>query len=114
MSKALVKIPDEMVARRIFSIRGEKVMLVRDLAKLYGVETKVLEQRADRYLYSMAPEKMSSSRPSGKPSRKPKVSDEQLLRSLITSFSIEGIALSLEEARDLLRKAKLSLGKQPG
>ncbi|MFZ1693897.1 MAG: hypothetical protein WAT74_11920 [Flavobacteriales bacterium] len=27
MSKALVKIPDEMVARRIFSIRGEKGML---------------------------------------------------------------------------------------
>lgn len=32
MSKALVKIPDEMVARRIFSIRGENVMRVGDLA----------------------------------------------------------------------------------
>jgi len=49
-----------------------------------------------------------------KPSRKPKVSEEQMLRSLIASFSIEGIKLSLEEARDLLRKAKLSLGKLPG
>ncbi|MBL0045111.1 MAG: hypothetical protein IPP33_12175 [Flavobacteriales bacterium] len=48
-----------------------------------------------------------------KPSRKPKVSDEQMLRSSITSFSIEGIVLSLEEARDLLRKARISLGKQP-
>ena len=54
----------------------------------------------------MAPEK--------KPSRKPKVSDEQMLRSLMASFSIEGINLSIEEARDLLRKAKLSLGKQHG
>lgn len=62
----------------------------------------------------MAPEKMSSSRPSGKPSRKPKVSEEQLVHSMIASFSIEGIQLSIEEARDLLRKAKLSLGKEPG
>ena len=37
MSKALVKIPDEMVARRVFAIRGERVMLDRDLAVLYGV-----------------------------------------------------------------------------
>lgn len=47
-------------------------------------------------------------------SRKPKVSDDQMLRSLIASFSIEGIKLSIEEARELLRKAKLSLGKQSG
>lgn len=54
----------------------------------------------------MAPEK--------KPSRKPAVSEDQMIRSMITSFSIEGISLSIEEARTLLRKAKLSLGKQPG
>ena len=49
-----------------------------------------------------------------KPSHKPKVSEEQMVRSLMASFSIEGIKLSIEEARDLLRKAKLSLGKQLG
>lgn len=59
-----------------------------------------------RYLWFMAS--------ANKSSRKPKVSEEQMLRSLIASFSIEGIKLSIEEARDLLRKAKLSLGKQPG
>jgi hypothetical protein len=54
----------------------------------------------------MAPEK--------KLSRKPKVTDEQMLRSLMASFSIEGIKLSIEEARDLLRRAKLSLENQNG
>ncbi len=48
-----------------------------------------------------------------KPQRKPVVSDEQMLRSMITSFSIEGITVTMEEARELLRKARLSLGKQP-
>ena len=52
MSKALVKIPDEMVARRIFSIRGENVMLDTDLAQLYGVETKVLKQQVKRNIQS--------------------------------------------------------------
>ena len=52
MSKARVKIPDEMVARRIFVIRGEKVMLDSDLAVLYGVETKVLEQQVKRNIES--------------------------------------------------------------
>jgi hypothetical protein len=49
-----------------------------------------------------------------KPSRKPKVSEEQLLRSMIAWFSIEGIKLTIDEARALLRKAQLSLGKLPG
>ena len=34
-----------------------------------------------------------------------------MLRSLIASFSIEGIKLSIEEARELLRKAKLLKAK---
>ena len=52
MSKARVKIPDEMVARRIFVIRGEKVMLDSDLAALYGVETKVFKQQVKRNIES--------------------------------------------------------------
>lgn len=50
MSKALVTIPDETLARRIFLIRGEKVMLDRDLAALYGVETKYLKRQVKRNL----------------------------------------------------------------
>lgn len=42
MAKAaaqLVKLPDEVVERRIYLIRGVKVMLDSDLARLYGVTT---------------------------------------------------------------------------
>jgi len=35
-------ISTEAITGRIYSIRGLKVMLDRDLAELYGVETRVL------------------------------------------------------------------------
>ena len=41
-------IPDELVMTRIYLIRGQKVMLDKDLAELYGVETKVLNQAIKR------------------------------------------------------------------
>ena len=41
-------IPLENVESRIFLIRGQKVMLDRDLAGLYGVATKVLNQAVKR------------------------------------------------------------------
>lgn len=41
-------IPVESISTRIFLIRGEKVLLDRDLANLYGVETKVLNQAVNR------------------------------------------------------------------
>jgi phage regulator Rha-like protein len=41
-------IPQERIERRILVIRGQKVMLDRDLAELYGVETKVLIQAVKR------------------------------------------------------------------
>ena len=37
----------------IHEIRGHKVMLDRDLAKLYGVETKVLNQAVKRRVYCL-------------------------------------------------------------
>ena len=41
MAKAIkaVMIPDELVMNKIYLIRGQKVMLDRDLAELYGVTT---------------------------------------------------------------------------
>ena len=33
---------------KIFVIRGEKVMIDKDIAELYGVETKVLKQAVKR------------------------------------------------------------------
>jgi len=44
-------IPDErIIVNKIYLIRGLKVMLDRDLAELYGVETKVLKQAVRRNL----------------------------------------------------------------
>ncbi|MDA3952069.1 MAG: ORF6N domain-containing protein [Bacteroidales bacterium] len=39
---------DEAIVNKIYVIRGRKVMLDKDLAELYGVETKVLKQQVKR------------------------------------------------------------------
>ena len=41
-------IPSERIERTIYLIRGEKVMLDRDLAELYGVHAKALKQAVKR------------------------------------------------------------------
>ncbi len=41
-------LPIEIIENRIYVFRGKKVMLDRDLAKLYGLETKVLLQSVKR------------------------------------------------------------------
>jgi hypothetical protein len=46
--KAIAIIPDEVVMSKIYLIRGVKVMLDRDLAELYGVETKYLKRQVKR------------------------------------------------------------------
>ena len=47
-NKQLSVIPDETVINKIYLIRGEKVMLDRDLAELYGVETRRLNEQVKR------------------------------------------------------------------
>jgi len=42
------KLDEDLIRGRIYSIRGFQVMLDRDLAELYGVETKVLNQAVKR------------------------------------------------------------------
>ena len=44
----IVKINEEKIAQQIFFVRGEKVMLDYDLAKLYEVKTKVFNQSVKR------------------------------------------------------------------
>ncbi|HEX5154097.1 MAG TPA: ORF6N domain-containing protein [Parafilimonas sp.] len=39
---------EQFIVNKIYFIRGQKVMLDRDLAELYGVETKVLNQSVKR------------------------------------------------------------------
>jgi len=42
------KLDENIIRDRIYSIRGYQVMLDSDLAELYGVETKVLNQAVKR------------------------------------------------------------------
>ena len=41
-------VPVEAIVRKIVIVRGEKVLLDRDLAELYGVETKQLKRAVRR------------------------------------------------------------------
>jgi len=43
-----VTVAEEAIISKIFLVRGQKVMIDRDLAELYGVETKVLKQAVRR------------------------------------------------------------------
>src|ERR1041384_416837 len=58
MTQQLVQIPVERLEKAIFLIRGEKVMLDRDLAELYGVETRMLNQSVRRNLERFPPDFM--------------------------------------------------------
>ena len=41
-------LPDELIINKIYFIRGQKVMLDKDLAEMYGIDTKVLKQAVKR------------------------------------------------------------------
>ena len=43
-----LSVPPEIIERRIYLLRGQKVMLDRDLAELYQVETRALNQSVRR------------------------------------------------------------------
>jgi hypothetical protein len=63
-------IPNARIEQSIFLIRGQKVMLDRDLAALYGVETKVLNKAVRRnldrfpqdFMFQLSREEAESSR----------------------------------------------------
>jgi len=48
MENGTLVIPVERVQQAIYLVRGQKVMLDKDLAQLYGVETRVLNQAVRR------------------------------------------------------------------
>jgi len=67
VTKEIQILPDEAIINRIFVIRDLKVMIDRDLAELYGVETRVLNQAVMRnikrfpedFMFRMTKEEMS-------------------------------------------------------
>jgi len=48
MTDEIVRVPDEVVLSKIYMIGNQKVMLDSDLAELYGVETKRLNEQVRR------------------------------------------------------------------
>jgi hypothetical protein len=48
MGKKEALVPDEIILDKIYYIRGQKVMLDTDLARLYSVETKQLKRQVKR------------------------------------------------------------------
>lgn len=51
-------IPQEVVEKRIFIIRGQKVMMDRDLSELYGVTTRNLKRQVRRNIHRFPEEFM--------------------------------------------------------
>ena len=92
-----IGIPDEIVLRKIYLIRGQKVMLDRDLAELYGVETKVLKQAVrrnidrfpDDFMFEMTKDELENWRSQFVTSN----SDKQGLRYLPFCFTEMGLAM---------------------
>ncbi len=58
MNGQMTVVPVERIERAILSIRGEKVMLDSDLAVIYSVPTKVLNQAVKRNLSRFPPDFM--------------------------------------------------------
>ena len=50
------RVPAERVAQAIVLVRGQRVLLDRDLAVLYGVETRVLNQAVRRNIVRFPPD----------------------------------------------------------
>jgi hypothetical protein len=65
-----LQVPTELIEQRIYLIRGQKVMLDRDLAELYQVQTKNLNKAVKRnidrfpedFMFRVAPEEIESLR----------------------------------------------------
>ena len=63
---SIIEITNELVVDMIHDIRGLKVMLVYELAKLYGYETKYLNRQVQRNIEKF-PEDFMFRTPNGNP-----------------------------------------------
>ena len=85
-------VPIERIESKIYLIRGQKVMLDRDLAELYGVETFVLNQAVKRNIERFPEDFMFSL------TRKEILNISQIVISLkfsknVNAFTEQGIAM---------------------
>src|SRR5258705_13998580 len=99
MAKALAPllIPDDRVLNKIYLIRGQKIMLDRDLAELYQVETKRLKEAVRRnidrfpedFMFEMTAEELENWRTQIASSN----SEKMGLRHLPFCFTEQGVAM---------------------
>ena len=95
---AEITIPDELITNNIYMIREQKVMLDRDLAELYGVETKYLKRQVKRnierfpedFMFEMTKEEFQNWRSQFGTSNS---SDKKGLRYAPYVFTEQGVAL---------------------
>ncbi|MEW6096667.1 MAG: ORF6N domain-containing protein [bacterium] len=91
-------IPQEIIENKILLIRDQKVMLDRDLSKLYGVATKVLKQAVNRnierfpedFMFQLTKEEFENWRSQFVTSNS---SDKMGLRYRPYTFTQEGVAM---------------------
>lgn len=97
MTKEIQNSENVEIRKRIFTIRGVQVMLDRDLAGLYGVETKVLNQAVKRnaerfpeeYMFQLSEEEFRNWRSQFVTSN----SDKMGLRRAPYAFTEQGVAM---------------------
>ena len=90
-------IPHERIIGKIYLIRGRKVMIDRDLAELYGVPTKVLNQAVKRnalrfpddFMFQLTKEEMGNWKSQFVTSNKERMG----LRKMPSAFTDLGIAM---------------------
>lgn len=95
--KEVLKVVDTMIVDKIYIIRDQKVMLDRDLADMYGVETKVLKQAVRRniarfpqdFMFEMTAEELKNWRSQIVTSN----SEKMGLRYLPFCFTEQGVAM---------------------
>ena len=69
-AKKIISIADEAIMNKIYVVRGQKIMIDRDLAELYGVETRRLKEQVNRnisrfphhYMFELTKEEYESLR----------------------------------------------------
>jgi hypothetical protein len=97
MAKEIQIISDEAIISKIYLIRGRKVMIDRDLAQLYDVETRVMNQAVKRnkrrfpddFMFQMTKEEMQE----WKSQIVISISENMGLRKPPQVFSEQGVAM---------------------
>lgn len=92
-----MSVPEEAIIGKIYLIRGRKVMLDRDLAALYGVETRMLNQAVRRnqrrfpvdFMFQLTAEELSNWKSQIVISNKEKLG----LRKPPLAFTEQGVAM---------------------